>query len=81
MSEEFDHIHYKKCPHFTVGHVDQWGESGYLLFEGEVYSYTADRHEQFDTIRNRMSIEKFVAHADKMKIEIPERFQKEMDAL
>ncbi len=41
--ENFEHIFYLDCPHFTVGRVDQWGEHGFLLFEGKIYSYEEDR--------------------------------------
>ena len=34
--ENYEHIYYLDCPHFTVGRVDQWGEQGYLLFEGKI---------------------------------------------
>jgi hypothetical protein len=72
--EEFDHIHYLACPHFTVGHVDQWGEHGYLLFEGRVYWYEEDRKDQCGSTRSPMSIDEFVRYADKNEISIPADF-------
>ena len=51
-SEDYSHIYYKNCPHFTYGRVDQWGEQGYLLYEGKVYNYSADRKNQSHTTYN-----------------------------
>jgi len=51
--ENSDDIYYQNCPHFTVGRVDQWGEHGYLLYEGRVYFYEEDRKEHCGSTRHR----------------------------
>jgi hypothetical protein len=78
--ENYEHIHYLNCPHFTVGRVDQWGESGYLLFEQCVYHYDEDRKNQSGTTDSRMSIEDFLEYAERQEIEIPVEFMKELKA-
>ena len=40
--ENYEQIFYLDHPHFTVGRVDQWGEQGYLLFEGKLYRHVED---------------------------------------
>jgi hypothetical protein len=72
--ENYEHIFYLDCPHFTVGHVDQWGENGYLLFEGKVYSYEENRKDQCGTTHSPRSIEDFINYAERVQIEIPEAF-------
>jgi hypothetical protein len=72
--ENYEEIFYLDCPHFTVGHVDQWGEHGYLLFEGKVYSYEVDRKEQYDRTYSPMTIKDFLAYAEKHQIPVPEEF-------
>jgi hypothetical protein len=72
----YENIYYKNCPHFTVGRVDQWGEKGYLFYEGEVYDYYEDRKEQFNETYNRRKIADFLADAKNKKIEIPSQFLK-----
>jgi len=72
--ENFDQIHYLECPHFTVGHVDQWGEHGYLLYEGKVYFYEEDRKDQCGTSRAPMTTEDFLAYAEAQSISIPDDF-------
>ena len=72
--DNYEHIHHLKCPHFTVGRVDQWGESGYLLFEGQVYWYEEDRKEQCGTTTSPMSIEDFLRYAEQQEIAVPEEF-------
>ena len=72
--ENYEHIYYLNCPHFTVGHVDQWGESGYLLFDGKVYFYEEDRKEQCGTTRAPVTIKGFLAFAEKTRLAIPEEF-------
>ncbi|GAB4132816.1 MAG: hypothetical protein OHK0045_22390 [Raineya sp.] len=74
MSEKFKHIYYLEHPHFTVGHVDQWGESGYLLFEKQVYNYREDRKEQYGEVDNPVDIEVFLEYAKKNNIVIPQDF-------
>jgi hypothetical protein len=74
--ENYEQIFYLDCPHFTVGHVDQWGEQGYLLFEGKVYSYEVDRKEQTDRTHSPVTIKEFLALAEKRQIPIPEAFLK-----
>ena len=54
--ENYEHIYYLNCPHFTVGRVDQWGEQGFLFHEGHVYEYTEDRKDQWGRTFNQMSI-------------------------
>lgn len=72
--ENYDHIFYLDCPHFTVGHVDQWGESGYLFFEGKVYHYEEDRKDQCGSTNSPMSVSDFLAHAKWYGIQIPTDF-------
>jgi hypothetical protein len=76
--ENYEHIFYLDCPHFTVGHVDQWGEHGYLLFEGKVYFYEVDRKDQCATTRLPTTIKEFLAYAEKHQISIPEDFLKKL---
>ena len=67
-------INYLECPHFTVGHADQWGEHGYLLFEDKVYFYEEDRKEQCGTTCSPRTIEDFLAYAEARSIAIPDDF-------
>ena len=76
--ENFEHIFYLDCPHFTVGRVDQWGEHGFLLFEGKIYSYEEDRKEQTGSTYSPMTIDDFLAHAESQQIEVPGDFLKEL---
>jgi hypothetical protein len=76
--ENYEDIYYLDCPHFTVGHVDQWGEHGYLLFGGRVYFYEEDRKEQCGTTRSPRTIKEFLAYAEKHQIPIPEDFLKKV---
>lgn len=78
--ENFEHIYYLEHPHFTVGHVDQWGESGYLYFEGKVYCYEEDRKCQYGRTHSPMSTNEFIAFAAKNDIEIPRFFVEILDA-
>ena len=79
MEENYDHIYYMDCPHFTVGRVDQWGEHGYLLFEGNVYAYEEDRKDQCSRTFSPASIEEFLKYAERNRIEIPESFRKKLN--
>ena len=72
--ENFEQIHYLECPHFTVGHVDQWGEHGYLLYEDKVYFYEEDRKDQCGTTSAPMRVEAFLAYAEARSIAIPNDF-------
>jgi len=74
--QNYEHIHYLSCPHFTIGRVDQWGENGYLLFEGNVYRYEEDRKEQCGTTTSPMSINDFLIYAKQQQITIPDEFMK-----
>ncbi len=74
MKDPYSHIFYRNCPHFTVGRVDQWGEQGYLFYEGQVYEYYEDRKEQYGKTYNPMSIEDFLAYAERKNIKIPQEF-------
>lgn len=76
--ENYENIYYGNCPHFTVGRVDQWGEQGFLLFEGKVYSYTEDRKDQYNTTHSPMSVPDFLTYANKQQIIIPEDFMKKL---
>ena len=76
--ENYEDIYYADCPHFTVGRVDQWGEHGYLLFDGKVYFYEEDRKEQTGTTRSPMTIREFLAYAEKYQIQIPEAFLRKL---
>ncbi len=72
--DNYEHIHYLQCPHFTIGRVDQWGECGYLLFENQVYFYEEDRKNQCGETHSPMSVDDFLAYADERQIEIPDDF-------
>lgn len=72
--ENYENIYYLDCPHFTVGRVDQWGEHGYLLYDGKVYSYEEDRKEQSGTTYSPMTVPEFLAYAESQRIEIPTDF-------
>jgi hypothetical protein len=72
--QNYDEIFYLDCPHFTVGHVDQWGEHGYLLFENNVYWYEVDRKDQCDSTRSPMAVADFLAYARERSIDIPDDF-------
>jgi hypothetical protein len=74
MSENYDHIYYRDCPHFTVGQVDQWGEHGYLLYEDKVYFYEEDRKDQCGSTRSPLAINDFLAYAETQQISIPDDF-------
>jgi hypothetical protein len=76
--ENYEDIHYLNCPHFTVGHVDQWGEHGYLLSGGKVYFYEEDRKEQTGSTYSPKTIEEFLAYAEKFQIAVPEDFLKKL---
>lgn len=76
--ENYEDIYYGDCPHFTVGRADQWGEQGYLLFEGKVYSYEEDRKEQTGRTHSPNGIKEFLAFAEKHQIRIPEDFLKRL---
>jgi hypothetical protein len=78
MMENYENIFYLDCPHFTVGHVDQWGEHGYLLFDGKVYFYEVDRKDQCHTARSPVSIKEFLADAGTSGLMIPEAFLKKL---
>ena len=77
-TENFENIFYLGCPHFTVGHVDQWGEHGYLLFEGKVYSYEEDRKDQIGRTYSPMTIDEFLRYAKDRGIEIPVEFNEKL---
>jgi len=72
--ENYEQIFYLDCPRFTVGHVDQWSERGYLLFGGKVYWYEIDRKEQCDSVRSPVSVEEFLDYAKKSELTVPESF-------
>ena len=72
--ENYEQIFYLDCPHFTVGRVDQWGEQGYLLFEGKVYSYEEDRKNQCGRTYGPTSIEEFLLFAERQSITVPNEF-------
>jgi hypothetical protein len=78
--ENHVHIWYLDCPHFTVGHVDQWSERGYLLFEHKVYFYEVDRKDQCSSTRSPMTIVDFLTYAREHRISIPDEFQKSLTA-
>ena len=75
MKDSYD-IYYDNCPHFTVGRVDQWGEQGYLFYEGMVYDYYEDRKEQSGKTYNKQSINSFLEDEERNKIEVPDFFRK-----
>jgi hypothetical protein len=50
----------RSAPTFAE-HADQWGESGYVYWDGLVRGYFIDRKEQTDGLTNRWTLEAFVA--------------------
>jgi hypothetical protein len=78
IMENYEQIYYLNCPHFTVGRVDQWGESGYLLFEDNVYFYEEDRKDQCGSTTSPMSIKDFLMYAEKSQISIPAEFMEKL---
>jgi hypothetical protein len=78
--ENFEHIWYLDCPHFTVGQVDQWGEHGYLLFENKVYSYEEDRKEQTGSTSSPQTIVEFLTYAESNQLTIPDDFMEKLKA-
>ena len=78
IMENYEQIFYLDCPHFTVGRVDQWGEQGYLLFEGKVYSYEEDRKDQCGRTYSPMMIKDFLAYAEQLQISIPDDFMNKL---
>jgi hypothetical protein len=77
--ENYEHIFYRDCPHFTIGRVDQWGEQGYLLFDGKVYCYDEDRKNQCGTTNSPMSVKDFLIYAEEHQILIPDDFLKKLE--
>lgn len=75
----YNHIYYGNCPHFTVGRVDQWGEHGYLFYEGFIYDYFEDRKSQYNETSHRREISDFLAYAKREKIDIPSKFLKVLE--
>ena len=78
--ENFEHIWYLDCPHYTVGNVDQWGEHGYLLFENKVYSYEEDRKEQTGGTSSPQTIVEFLTYAESNQLTIPDDFMEKLKA-
>lgn len=76
--ENYENIYYLDCPHFTVGRVDQWGEQGYLLFDGKVYAYEEDRKDQCGRTYSPMTITEFFVYAERNQIKIPEDFMNKL---
>ena len=74
--KDYNHIYYSDCPHFTIGKVDQWGESGYLFYEGMVYEYMEDRKDQYGRTFNPSTVEAFLLYAKRSNLEIPDYFLK-----
>lgn len=72
--ENYEHIYYRDCPHFAVGRVDQWGEHGYLLFEGAVYAYEEDRKDQCGRTYSPMTVDEFLDYAEREQIVVPAEF-------
>lgn len=72
--ETYEEIRYFDYPHFTLGRVDQWGEHGYLLFEGNVHFYEEDRKEQCGSVHAPTSIDDFLAYAEQQQILVPPEF-------
>jgi hypothetical protein len=79
--ENYEQIYYLDCPHFTVGRVDQWGEHGYLLFEGKVYSYEEDRKDQCGSTHSPTLIEDFLMFAERFQISIPAYFTEKLSEI
>jgi hypothetical protein len=76
--ENYEQIYYLDCPHFTVGRVDQWGESGYLLFEDKIYYYEEDRKDQCGSTHSPMTIKDFLTYAGESQIQIPADFMEKL---
>jgi len=41
-------------------YADQWGEAGYFLVDGKVYSYEIDRKEQSDALIGSWTVSDFL---------------------
>ncbi len=78
--EKNEDIRYLDHPHFTVGHVDQWSERGFLLFERMVYFYEVDRKDQCSSIRSPMTIGAFLSYADEHGVAVPDAFLESLEA-
>lgn len=78
MVDNYEEIFYLNCPHFTIGRVDQWGEQGYLLFEGKVYAYEEDRKNQTGRTYSPMTIQDFLAYAENHQILVPDDFMEKL---
>jgi hypothetical protein len=76
--ENYEQIYYLDCPHFTVGRVDQWGEHGYLLFEGKIYSYEEDRKDQCGRTHSPTTIKDFFIEAERLQIPVPDDFMQKL---
>ena len=72
--DEFPHVSYWEHPHYAC-EADQWGEYGYLLYEGKVYHYHEDRKEQLGWTDSPRSIEDFLAFIRKKRIKISPEFR------
>ncbi len=77
--ENYESIYYLDHPHFAVGHVDQWGESGYLLCDGYVYSYEEDRKCQYGRTYSKRSIDDFLGYAANANLSIPAYFMEQLN--
>lgn len=62
-------------PHHCSAGADQWGEEGYVLWEGQVYRYSIDRKNQQDELFERWSPEAFIAD-----LRVPEEARRWMRA-
>lgn len=72
--ENYNHIYYGDCPHFALPGADQWGEDGFLFYEGMVYEYFEDRKENYGKTHKPRTIKDFLRYASEQRIEIPESF-------
>lgn len=67
--------YYRNRPHFTVGHVDQWGEQGYFIFEGKIFNYTDDRKSGYYSANETpFTPEEFIQTCKEDDIVIPPEF-------
>ncbi len=72
--ENYENIFYLNCPHFAIGRVDQWGENGFLYYDGRVYAYEEDRKEQMGRTHSPMTADEFLAYTERQQIEVPADF-------
>lgn len=70
----YNHIDYRQCTYFNVGIPNQWHEQGFLVYEGMIYRYSDDRHDNYYQVDWKMTPEEFSVYARNHELEIPSGF-------